>query len=266
MSVRRISLNRRALCDGSRAVVAALALCSVASCGGTNPGQENPPGGGDTDNPTKPATDTPRCDSELRAATALFYNEQDVDVSDACSFEPDAALVAAALAPSDYADAAACGACIEVAATHGSVRAVVYGRCESCTEGQLMLGENAFVQIGSPPLGMANVEWRYVPCGQETPVSYYFAPASNEWWIGIQVRNHQHAIAKLEVRADGGPWTELARAPYNFFEAPTGLGTLLLDVRVTDVYGQQLSDEGLTVSPGAEVSGSNQFPACKDEP
>ncbi|WP_279387911.1 hypothetical protein [Streptacidiphilus pinicola] len=56
---------------------------------------------------------------------------------------------------------------------------------------------------------------------------------------------HRNPVALLEVRAAGG-WLRLARTDYDYFLSPHG-GGCGGPIRITDIYGQQLTVNGIAL-------------------
>ena len=68
---------------------------------------------------------------------------------------------------------------------------------------------------------------------------------------------HRNPVASLEVRA-GGDWRTLPRTDYNYFISADGTGCGG-QIRVTDIYGQQLVIDGIAVSPNVVQGTAVQF-------
>ncbi len=181
-----------------------------------------------------------------------------------CSFErsPDDLMVAALNAP-DYGRAAWCGACLAVTGPRGEVTVRVVDRCPRCKRGDLDLSRQAFAHIAPLSVGRVKISWRVVPCPVTGPIAYQLKPGSNASWVAFQVRNHRHAIARLEARgADpGAPYREIARADYNYFVA-AGLGPGPFALRVTDVHGHVVDDAAIALGAGVMRPGAGQLEAC----
>ncbi|MEV8100520.1 hypothetical protein [Kitasatospora sp. NPDC085879] len=64
-------------------------------------------------------------------------------------------------------------------------------------------------------------------------------------------------MAALEVRAGGG-WRRLSRADYNYFRSPTAAGAAD-PIRVTDIYGERLTVDGIALRPGVAQPAGVQF-------
>ena len=234
-----------------------------------DPAEPTPPA---TD-PSSPPADTPAtppevvpvgpvCDATAHAGLASFYSGE--VPGHACGFGVyDANAMVVAVSPADFGIAAACGACMEATSTQGNVRVQVIDVCSGCATGDLDLCVSAFAQVGVAAMGTAEVTWRYVPCQTSGPIRYYFAPASNAWWFGAQVRNSANAIATFEVLLPDQTFLALTRTSYNYFVAETGLGEGPFTFRVRDVYGQELIDTGVMMAPDVEVPGAEAFPACR---
>ncbi len=191
---------------------------------------------------------------------ATYY---DADGSGNCSFDASADRMIAAINDADYAGSAACGACVEVTGPDGVIDVRIVDRCPGCAAGDLDLSPEAFKMIAAIELGRVDISWHYVPCEVEGPLAYRFKEGSSQWWTALQVRNHRHAIASLDYSVDGGTTLiPIQRENYNYFVAPEGVGAEPFDLRVTDVYGQVVIDEGLVVGDGIVVEGAANTPAC----
>jgi expansin (peptidoglycan-binding protein) len=105
-----------------------------------------------------------------------------------------------------------------------------------------------------------SIRWRFVPCRVHGPIRYRFA-GGKYGWNALQIRNHRHAIAKVEWLASGGRLVELERQNHNYFVRAPNMGPGPYALRVTDVHGGTLTDARVT-DDEAEFEGSAQFPAC----
>lgn len=174
-----------------------------------------------------------------------------------CSFDATDDIAIAALNHTDYDNAAMCGAYVHVTGPDGSITVKIVDRCPECAQGDVDLSEEAFDVIADPVDGRVAISWSLVSPDIDGPVSYRYKEGSSEWWCGIQVRNHRNPVAKLEVLTDSG-WQELPREEYNYFVSSSGEGCGS-DIRITDVYGQTLTDTGITITPGTDQPGAAQF-------
>ncbi|MEZ4225593.1 MAG: expansin EXLX1 family cellulose-binding protein [Polyangiaceae bacterium] len=185
------------------------------------------------------------------------------DGSGNCSFDPTPQdLMVGAMNHTDYQASAACGACATLQGPQGQVTVRIVDRCPECPQGDIDLSPEAFAKIADISKGRVPISWQYVPCSVSGPVVYRFKEGSNQWWTAVQVRNHKHAIAKLEYEQSPGKFVAVAREDYNYFVEPSGMGPGPYTFRVTDVYGHTLTDSGIAHKEAAEVPGSAQFPNC----
>jgi len=197
--------------------------------------------------------------SEMGEAT--YY---DADGSGNCSFDPSPGdLMIAALNAPDYATAAWCGACLAVTGPMGDVVVRVVDQCPGCKHGDLDLSAQAFAKIAPISAGRVPIAWHEVACPVSGPIVYQRKDGSNASWIAIQVRNHRYAIDKLEARTGTAGYQAIARADYNYFVAPNGLGAGPFALRVTDVHGQVLEDGAVSLGDAATRPGAAQFPSCR---
>lgn len=211
------------------------------------------------DKPPLDATSCARLGDHTGEAT--FY---DADGSGSCSFgaSPDDLLVAA-INGADWTGSAHCGACVEVEGPAGTVVVRIVDKCPGCAEGDLDLSREAFAVIADPELGRVPIRWAPVGCDVEGPVRYRFKDGSNPHWTAFQVRNHRHGIATVEARRAGGEWRSIGREPYNYFVTPKGLGAGPIAIRITDVHGQTIEDDGITPGDATEVASAAQLPECE---
>ena len=195
-----------------------------------------------------------------RSGEATFYDF--ADGSGNCGFDATPNdLMVAAMNQTDYAGSAACGACAHVVGPSGEVTVRIVDRCPECPQGNLDLSPEAFEKIAELGLGRVRIEWQYVPCAVTGPIRYRFKEGSNQWWTAIQLRNHRHAIEKLEYEKSGA-FVAVDRLEYNYFVEASGMGAGPYRLRITDAYGQSLVDDGIALGDATEAAGAQQLPAC----
>jgi expansin (peptidoglycan-binding protein) len=158
----------------------ALWLCVALACGGdddTTTGQV--PAGSDTsdagqltgETTAEPTTAGDVCEAGQHTGEATYYGG---DGSGNCSFDAGSDILIAAMNDADYANAAACGACVEIAGPDATIVARIVDRCPECSQGDIDLGEAAFAKIARKELGRVPISWRYVSCPVEGPLVYRF--------------------------------------------------------------------------------------------
>jgi expansin (peptidoglycan-binding protein) len=186
----------------------------------------------------------------------------DADGSGNCSFDPSPTdLLVAALNTPDYHGSLLCGATIEVTGPSGSVVVRVVDRCPECAAGDVDMSPQAFARIAQLAAGRVPITWRLLSPPIAGNIVYKFKEGSNQWWTAVQIRNHRNPIYGVEYRAADGTFQPMVRELYNYFIATSGLGTGPATLRVTDIYGNVITDSGIAWSEGAQVTGSAQFPA-----
>lgn len=203
------------------------------------------------------------CDTTEHVGEATFYTF--ADGTGKCMFaaSPNDMMVTA-INHVDYADAYACGACIHLSGPDGdvTVRVVDYIG-DTSPEGNLDLSPEAFEPIAPLEDGRVAITWQFVPCQVQGPIVYHFKDGSTaEWWTAVQIRNHRHAIARVEYQDDNGAFQAMGRTDYNYFVADDGVGSSPITFRVTDIYGHELVDESVEHIEEGDVSGAAQFPDC----
>lgn len=169
------------------------------------------------------------------------------DGNGACLFGPSDDMMIAAMNETDYENSSACGAYVLVQAANGaSVTVRITNLCPlPCAPGQIDLSKQAFAKLADPMLGRIPITWSLLSPGTIDTISIRYKDGSSQWWCGIQVINHRNPVAQLEVSTGGG-WRPLPRTGYNYFLAENGNGCGG-DIRITDIYGEQLTVSALPV-------------------
>jgi expansin (peptidoglycan-binding protein) len=222
-----------------------LAGCGSCSCGG----------GSGVDAPI------PCGEIEEHTGEGTYY---DADGSGNCSFDPSPNdLMVAAMNAADYDGSTVCGMCVAVTGPNGTATVRITDQCPGCSEGDIDLSREAFGQIAALSAGRVPITWHAVPCNVTGPVRYKFKDGSNAFWVGIQVRNHLHAVKTLEAKLADGTWRSIHRESYNYFVDPAGLGEGPLTLRVTDIHGLTVEDSNIPLGDATEVAGAAQLPVCQ---
>ncbi|HEX6304699.1 MAG TPA: expansin EXLX1 family cellulose-binding protein [Anaerolineales bacterium] len=178
-----------------------------------------------------------------------------------CSFDPSPEdLMVAAMNQTDYANAALCGAYIEVEGPKGIVTVRIVDRCPECASGDVDMSPEAFALIADLVAGRVPIRWRIVGPEMQGPIVYRFKEGSNQWWTAVQIRNHRNPVAKVEYGLSNGEFKAVPRTNYNYFVDASGMGPGPYTFRVTDMYGNVLQDAGIPHIEGGEVAGGAQFP------
>lgn len=292
---------RRRLRPALASAVSATMLAAVAGCGGPSPdgraadtpvastqvtvppGAGSPPPAARASTPPVPPSATPTATAKPSAASTsrtasaaapltgrirpkvtyrgvgTFYQTDDGDGS--CLFGPSSDMMIAAMNHTDYESAKACGAYVLVRASNGaSVTVRITNECPApCKPGQLDLSAQAFAKLAAPSRGQIPITWSLLSPGTSDTLSIRYKTGSSQYWCGIQVIGHRNPVARLEVRK-GGSWTPLPRTEYNYFlsEQGGGCGGAL---RITDIYGEQLTVDGIAVRPDVVQPTKVQFAA-----
>jgi expansin (peptidoglycan-binding protein) len=202
------------------------------------------------------------CGAEAQhTGQATFYTT--ADGSGNCSFDKSPNdLMIGAMNATDYAGAAACGACAHLVGPNGELTIRIVDQCPDCATGNIDLSPEAFDKIAVRSQGRVPITWTYVACDVTGPVTYRFKEGSNQWWTAVQVRHHLYRITKFEVQKSGA-FVDVPRQDYNYFVDGNGMGPGPYTFRVTDVYGSSIVDTGVALKVAQEVSGASNFPPCK---
>jgi expansin (peptidoglycan-binding protein) len=206
---------------------------------------------------TAPAVQTSGQFGAVHTGVGTWYPEANGGGN--CLYDPTSDIAITALNVTDYNGSAMCGAYLHVKGPRGEITVKVVDNCPApCHPGQLDLSKSAFARIaGDPMLGQVPISWTLVSPAISGPVSYRYKEGSTRWWCAIQVRNHRNPVAKLEILAPSG-WLQLPRYDYNYFVSQSGVGCGS-QIRITDIYGQVLTDSGIALTPGAVQPGKGQF-------
>ncbi|MFF4118541.1 expansin EXLX1 family cellulose-binding protein [Streptomyces sp. NPDC001714] len=177
----------------------------------------------------------------------------------ACSYGPTSDVMTAAMNTADYETAKACGAYVSVRAASGTAITVrITNECPApCAVGQLDLSHQAFAKLAPLSAGRIAITWSLLSPATSDTVSIRYKTGSSQYWCGIQAIGHRNPLARLEVRTGGG-WLALTRTGYNYFlsEHGTGCGG---EIRLTDIYGEQLTVPALAVRPDVVQRTGVQF-------
>ncbi|WP_052032455.1 expansin EXLX1 family cellulose-binding protein [Streptomyces viridochromogenes] len=190
---------------------------------------------------------------------ATFYDTGNGD--GACLYGPTDDVMTAAMNHTDYETAKACGAYVRVRAAGGaSVTVRITNECPlPCAPGQLDLSPEAFAELAAPSAGRIPVTWTLLSPGSAAPLSIRYKTGSSSHWCGIQVVGHRNPVARLEVRQGNG-WRQLPRTEYNYFLSEQG-GGCGGAIRITDIYGEALTVDGVAIRPDVLQPTRVQFAA-----
>lgn len=197
--------------------------------------------------------------SVLHTGEATFYGDGG---GGNCGFGDQQPLYHGAMNHLDYDSAAACGSWVHITGPKGEVTAFIDDRCPECLKGDIDLGPGTFEMIAEKHLGRVPIQWRYVEGPASGPIEYYWQTGSSRWHIAVQIRNHIYGITKVEIRNDRSEWVNMQRSFDNFFVLPGGVNKGEpgpYTIRVTNIFGHQLADSGLTILEGESVKGSINF-------
>lgn len=188
---------------------------------------------------------------------ATAYEAGDGD--GACLFGPSDDLMIAAMNTTDYQTSAACGAYVRVRAANGaSVTVRITNECPlPCAPGQLDLSQQAFAKLADLKVGRIPITWQLLSPSTSETISIRYKTGSSAYWCGIQVIGHRNPVTRLEVRTAGG-WRQLPRTAYNYFISANGSGCGGA-IRITDIYGEQLTVSGIAVRPNVVQPTQVQF-------
>jgi expansin (peptidoglycan-binding protein) len=166
----------------------------------------------------------------------------------------------------DYDSAAACGTWVHIFGPKGDVIAFINDECPECLEGDIDLGPNTFEVIAERHVGRAPITWRYIQAPVQGPVEYFWKDGTSRYHLELQVRNHRYGITKLEIQTQTSEWVTVKRFPYNYFKKYGGIDNQPgpYNIRITDIFGNQLTDTMIHIVPGESIEGNANFPVISD--
>ena len=212
--------------------------------------------------PPRTAPTTPPSAGRIRPNTT--YNGvatayEAADGNGACLFGPSPDLMIAAMNTTDYETSRACGAYVLVRAANGkSVTVRITNECPlPCAPGQIDLSQQAFAKLADLKVGRIPITWQLLSPSTSDTISIRYKTGSSPHWCGIQAIGHRNPVARLEVQTGGG-WRQLPRTEYNYFISDSGSGCGG-SIRVTDIYGEQLTITGIALRPDVAQPTGVQF-------
>ena len=135
----------------------------------------------------------------------------------------------------------------------------------------LDLSTEAFAQVADPVDGVVNIEYELISPddGFQTPYGYSIGQGivvegiaeSNPWYGAVRLNNHRHPIESVELIEEDGDIVPLQRRSDNRFTIENGALYGAQDLRVTDIFGQQvtLDDINITNGSSADIVTGEQF-------
>jgi expansin (peptidoglycan-binding protein) len=175
-----------------------------------------------------------------------------------CSYDASSDLMVGAMNQQDYENSQACGAYLAVTGPTGKTITIkVVDRCPECPPGAIDLSKEAFTKLAPASTGQITIKWKLLSPALSSPVSYNYKSGSSKYWCGIQVRNHRNPVRSLALKV-GSSWKNIPRLDYNYFVSANGSGCGSA-IRITDIYGHQLTDTGIGISPDVVQRGHAQF-------
>lgn len=152
----------------------------------------------------------------------------------------------AALTDNDYA--AYAGGMIEVTYQGNTIKAIVGDLMPKATnqskdDGDIDLEEDAFKALtGEDPTALS-VSWKLIPNAYAvgSKIQYHIEHGSNTYYIKIQPRNTVYPVTKVEYLQADGTYAEAAPTD-SLCYLIKGLGTPVISLRITDIYGQVVEE------------------------
>jgi len=168
-----------------------------------------------------------------------------------CGFGPPSSDAYAALGTAEYASGGACGEWLDVTGPAGVTRVEVVDECPGCPPGKIDLSKAAFTRIGALSAGIIPVSYTTVvdpqpPTAMRVKVKGGTAYSA----LSVVIDGHGDRLSTVELQTPAG-FVPLRRGSDNHWTAPSGAVAAPFTLRVSDVYGHQVTAGGLSLDPSA---------------
>lgn len=195
------------------------------------------------------------------AAQATYYTP---GTEGACSLAMAPGDLTTTVAPADFAGSETCGRCLHVTGPDGEVSVLVTDLCPECGAGHLDLSPAAFAAIADPLLGIVAVSWETVACDVGDDTMKLQFEGSNPWYLKVQVQEHRHGIATVDLR-QGDQWLAMTRSEDDHF-VRTGDGPYAepFAFRIGDVHGQVVETDGVGLANDLPLDAGVQLAPCPE--
>ena len=117
--------------------------------------------------------------------------------------------------------------------------------------------------LGGGDQDIISTRWYDIPCEGYENIRYHFQGEAGDYWFAVQIRNHRNPIYSVEVNVDG-QWRQASRSDYNYWVLNQCCGSGPFSLRIEDIFGNQIVNDGIVLSAGLETPGQGQFPACTE--
>jgi expansin (peptidoglycan-binding protein) len=165
----------------------------------------------------------------------------------------------AAAGPALFDGGRACGSYVQVTGARGTILVKIDNLCPECPANHLDLSNEAFAAIDDPAKGKVPISFREVRNPSVAGgLVLQVKDGSSQWWLGLHVDNAGNALSKVEVADGAAAFRPLTRQSWGWTqESNPGKGPFR--VRVTDVYGQSVVVQGITLTPGTKQPTSSRL-------
>ena len=159
----------------------------------------------------------------------------------------------------DYQAGLMAGAYLRVTAANGNSVDVYVTDTSGQGSGSLDLNVSAFEQLADRGAGRLSITWQIIPFPTTEPIGYVFTSDSSSSWFCVQLRYHTFPVWSVEVQNADGTYTALNRRSDNYFTG-SGFGKGPFTFRLTDVFGNVITEPDIPLSAGETVVGTTNFP------
>ena len=173
----------------------------------------------------------------------------------------------AAVDPTTFGVAVACGACVRIQLSNVVVDAMIVdlGSTRLASD-RVRLGVNKTATDLLLPDGSTfvadGVPWNFIPCPSATTgMIFTLQLGSSTTYSAMLIQNHRYRLQSVEYKS-GNTFKPLVRTMYNYWVALTGMGAGPYTLRLTDVNGAVVEQSGIPLMATIPFQGQAQFPLC----
>jgi expansin (peptidoglycan-binding protein) len=180
----------------------------------------------------------------------------------ACTRDPiPAGTLVGAINDPQYYGSLLCGAYLTVSGPAGTAQILIVDLCPGCAAGDLDLDTPAFQAVTGASDGRYPITWKLTSPALAGPIVYRFQ-GSNPYYVKVQVLNHRNPVYRVELDTGAGGFVALTRTADGFFQYNSAGPLGALTLRVTDIYGNTLTDAGIPIATNSTdvFAGHAQFP------
>lgn len=154
------------------------------------------------------------------------------------------------------------GGYIEITGANGKETFMIVDKLPVQISGNVdIYSEINFNKVANSFDGRVEATWKIVSNPFGGMIEFRFEKGSTEDWANLQIFNHTYPISKVEFKNSIGTYETMTRAfdGGNFFKG-LNMGKGPYTIRLTDIYGQIIEENGVNLQSSAKQKGIGNFP------